>query len=180
MSSSVHVVTGCCPRWLPVGRQNFCWPSPAQPLMASVSSRFMTKILFSNRHIRASKWGFLFDEGGVRESELLYDWRFTVNFSSWRQAHAGSFTSSKSKLCYDRRSVCQSVLVWSTHLGPKTRFLLLSDSCGFVDFGCPIWREDVSLVYNCCWPSPTQSYLPRSQSVVPNNYIYNFTCRHFT
>jgi hypothetical protein len=30
-----------------------------------------------------------------------------------------------SKLCYDRRSVSQSVLVSSTHLGHKTRFLLL-------------------------------------------------------
>jgi hypothetical protein len=34
---------------------------------------------------------------------------------------------------YDRLSVGQCVLVSSTHLGPKTRFLLLSDSCGFVD-----------------------------------------------
>jgi hypothetical protein len=35
-------------------------------------------------------------------------------------------------------SVSQPVLVSSTHLGPKTRFLLLSDSCGFVDVGHPI------------------------------------------
>jgi hypothetical protein len=32
--------------------------------------------------------------------------------------------------------------VSSTHLGPKTRFLLLSDSCGFVDVGRSLWRED--------------------------------------
>jgi hypothetical protein len=44
---------------------------------------------------------------------------------------------SKSQLFYDRRSVGQSVLVLSPHLGPKTRFLLLSDSCGFVDIGAP-------------------------------------------
>jgi hypothetical protein len=35
------------------------------------------------------------------------------------------------KICYDRRLVGQSVLVSSTHLEPKARFLLLSDSCGF-------------------------------------------------
>jgi hypothetical protein len=29
----------------------------------------------------------------------------------------------------------QSAGLSSTHLGPKTRFLLLSDSCGFVDVG---------------------------------------------
>jgi hypothetical protein len=34
--------------------------------------------------------------------------------------------SLKSKLCFDRRSVGQSVLVSSTHLLPTTRFLLLS------------------------------------------------------
>jgi hypothetical protein len=44
---------------------------------------------------------------------------------------------STSKLCYDRRSVGQSVLVSNTHLGPKTTFLLLSDSCEFLLYGTP-------------------------------------------
>jgi hypothetical protein len=64
------------------------------------------------------------------------------------------FPISKSMLCYDRRSVDQSVLVSSTHLGLTTRFLLLSGSCGFVDVGRSLWREDGSVVYNCCWTSP--------------------------
>jgi hypothetical protein len=34
----------------------------------------------------------------------------------------------KLKLCYQRRSVGQSVLVSGAHLRPVTRFLLLSDS----------------------------------------------------
>jgi hypothetical protein len=42
---------------------------------------------------------------------------------------------SMSVLCYDRWRVGQSVLVSSIHLGPKTRFLLLSDSCGFLIWG---------------------------------------------
>jgi hypothetical protein len=29
---------------------------------------------------------------------------------------------------------------------------------GFVDLGCPLRREDGSVVYNCCWPSPAQSF----------------------
>jgi hypothetical protein len=37
---------------------------------------------------------------------------------------------TKSKLYYDRRSLCQPVLVSCPHLGTKTRLLLLSDSCG--------------------------------------------------
>jgi hypothetical protein len=54
--------------------------------------------------------------------------------SSWRRAP----WDSKSKLCYDRWSVAQSVLVTSTHLGPMTKFLLLlSDSCGFYQCGEP-------------------------------------------
>jgi hypothetical protein len=45
------------------------------------------------------------------------------------------------------------------HLGPKSRYLLLSDSCGFVDVGRSLWRQDGSVVYNCYWPSPAQSFL---------------------
>jgi hypothetical protein len=36
-----------------------------------------------------------------------------------------SLSHSKSKLCYDQRSVSQSVLVWTTHLGLKTRLLFI-------------------------------------------------------
>jgi hypothetical protein len=30
----------------------------------------------------------------------------------------------------------------------------MSDICGFVD----VWRDDGSVVYNCCWSSPAQSF----------------------
>jgi hypothetical protein len=51
-----------------------------------------------------------------------------------------------------RPTVSRSVvLVSSTHLGITTRFLLLSQSCGFVDVGRSLWRENGSAVYNCCW-----------------------------
>jgi hypothetical protein len=62
--------------------------------------------------------------------------------------HSGFW--SESELYYDRRSVGQPVLVSSLHLGLMTRCLLLSDNCGFVDMGRPLWREDGSVVYNCC------------------------------
>jgi hypothetical protein len=45
---------------------------------------------------------------------------------------------SESKLCYDRRSVGQSVLVSSTHLEPKTRLLLLSNSYKRTGLSCTI------------------------------------------
>jgi hypothetical protein len=46
-------------------------------------------------------------------------------------------------------------LSWNLRL--TTRFLLLSDSCGFVDVGRSLWREDGSVVYKSCWSSPAQS-----------------------
>jgi hypothetical protein len=39
-----------------------------------------------------------------------------------------------------------------------TRFLLLSDSCGYADVGHPLRQEDGSVVYNCCWSSPAKSF----------------------
>jgi hypothetical protein len=83
--------------------------------------------------------------------------------------------TQKSKLCYDRPSVGQSVLVSSTHLGHKTRFLLLSDSCRFVDVGRSLWWENGSAVYNCCWSSPPQSFLGPS----PAGLVTMFYCLRF-
>jgi hypothetical protein len=76
----------------------------------------------------------------------------------WMNEESLPNEKKKSKLCNDRRSIGQSVLVSSTHLGLTTRFLLLPDSCGFVDVGRPLWRENGSSVYNCCWSSPAQSF----------------------
>jgi hypothetical protein len=53
--------------------------------------------------------------------------------------------------------------VSSTHLVLTTIFLLLSDSCGFVDVGRSLWREGGSVVYNCYWPSTAQSFSGLSQ-----------------
>jgi hypothetical protein len=81
----------------------------------------------------------------------------------------------KSKLCYDWLSVGQSFLASSPHLGPKTRFLFLSDSRGFVDVGRRLWREDWSVVYNCCWSSPAHSFPCPS----PAGLMTTFYCLRF-
>jgi hypothetical protein len=44
------------------------------------------------------------------------------------------------------------------HLRLKTKFVFLWGSCGFVHVGCPLWREDGSVVYNCYWFLPAQSF----------------------
>jgi hypothetical protein len=56
-----------------------------------------------------------------------------------------------------------------------TRFLLLSDSCGFVDVGRSLCREDGSVVYNSCWPSPAQSFSGPS----PVGLVAIFYCLRF-
>jgi hypothetical protein len=44
-------------------------------------------------------------------------------------------------------------------LGPKMRFFTLSDRCSFVDMRHTLRQEDRSVIYNCCWSSPAQSFL---------------------
>jgi hypothetical protein len=53
---------------------------------------------------------------------------------------------------------CNKAFNW----GLRPDFLLLSDNCGFVDVGCPLWRKNGSVVYNCCWSSPAQSFVSPS------------------
>jgi hypothetical protein len=70
------------------------------------------------------------------------------------------------------RPVC---LVSRTHLGLTTKFLLLSDSCGFVDVGRSVWRENGFAVYNYCWSSPAQSFSGPS----PGGLVTIFYCLRF-
>jgi hypothetical protein len=56
-----------------------------------------------------------------------------------------------------------------------TRFLWPPDSLGDVDVGHPLWQEDGSVVYNCCWVSPAQS-LSGSRSVRLMTIFYCLKC----
>jgi hypothetical protein len=72
-------------------------------------------------------------------------------------------------LCYDRRSVGQSVLKYSMHMGLTTTYFLVFDKYGPVFVGRPLWRDDGSVFYICCWPLPAQSL-----SVPSPNYCLRF------
>jgi hypothetical protein len=78
---------------------------------------------------------------------------------------------SKPKLCYGRRSVGQPVLLSGTHLGPMTRFLLLSDRCGCVDVG----RVKGAVAHNCYCASPAQSF----SGLSPARLVTIFYCLKF-
>jgi hypothetical protein len=56
-----------------------------------------------------------------------------------------------------------------------TRFLLLSDCCGFVDVRRSVWRENGSATYNCCWSLSVQSFLGPS----PAGLVTTFYCLRF-
>jgi hypothetical protein len=69
-----------------------------------------------------------------------------------------------------------------SHLWPKTRFLLLSDSYKLIDVGCPLWWEGSSVVCQCShsqvsvlqdsWPYITVSDLRLPQPDGPGLCIY--------
>jgi hypothetical protein len=82
------------------------------------------------------------------ESELLYDWRFTAN----------QFVLATSPL---RR---HSIIL----------FFTLTLAVIFV-MQHPLWREDGSAVYNCCWSSPAQSFSGQN----PAGLMTTFYCLRF-
>jgi hypothetical protein len=75
--------------------------------------------------------------------------------------------SDRSYVTTDGRSVS---LFWCQAL--NSRFLLLSNRCGFVDVGHPLWRGDGPVIYNCCWNSPAQSFT----SLTPAGLTALFYC----
>jgi hypothetical protein len=59
--------------------------------------------------------------------------------------------------------------------GLRHDFYYCQDSCWFVDVGRSLWREDGSIVYNCSWSSPAQSFTGPS----PVELVTIFYCLRF-
>jgi hypothetical protein len=98
---------------------------------------------------------------------------FQLQLLSWTNWLPTAKLTHKSKICYDWQSVS---LPWSNpHLELKIRFLLLWNSFGFLGVAYPLWREDRSVTYNCCWPSPVQSFSGPS----PTELMTIFYCLRF-
>jgi hypothetical protein len=64
--------------------------------------------------------------------------------------------------------------------GSYDHIFILSGNCGFIDVGRSLWQEDGSVVYNCCWPSPAQSFLgpsPVGLATILLSQIWGFSFR---
>jgi hypothetical protein len=74
-----------------------------------------------------------------------------------------NYCKSNSKLSYDRRSFGQSVLLLGHICEPRQNFhslpwKLVLELCFFLMWR-PLWPDDTSVNYHCCWNSPAQSML---------------------
>jgi hypothetical protein len=178
------------PHWREDGSvYNYCRPSPAQSFSSQSPAgcktvfycvRFETPPTWRSRspyfYYPKNRVAQLYPEASGSLSPPPMTHRATVEVfetaSTWVTLNSKSL---KSKLCYERRSVGQSVLEKSTHLELTTRLLLLSDNCGFVDVRRSLWREDGFAPYNCCWSSPAQSFPgPRPAAFVTIVYCIRF------
>jgi hypothetical protein len=74
------------------------------------------------------------------------------------------------KLCYDGRSVGVK-----HPSGAHDQIFYYCQSCGFVDVGRSLWRENGSAVYISWWFSPAQSFLDPS----PAGFVTIFYCLRF-
>jgi hypothetical protein len=75
-----------------------------------------------------------------------------------------------------RMTVSRPVLSWNKALvwGFYDQ-IFITLSCGYVDVGRSLWREDGSVDYNCCWPSAEQSFSGSS----PVGLVTVFYCLRF-
>jgi hypothetical protein len=78
-----------------------------------------------------------------------------------------------------RPSVSRPVSLVVKHpSGAQDQILLLSDTCVFVDVGRPLWREDGSVIYDCCLSSPPESFSgPSPAGLVTIIYCLRFGTR---
>jgi hypothetical protein len=124
---------------------NCCWASPAQLFSVRIP-------LDLSPYFTVSDW-WLLQPGGSRSSYLYPP---KTGWPSYAIRHWLVLSALKLNFwlpTFSRPLSWCRAPIWGSWQ------VLLSDNWWFLSVGCPLWREDGSVVYNCCWASPAQSPL---------------------
>jgi hypothetical protein len=100
----------------------------------------------------------------TRTRILSLHWSYPDNGIKTVSLWLNLLIKSQSHITTDGQSVSKS-WCWAPS-GLMTRYLLLFDSYGLVFVERPLWQEDRSVFYICCWPLPVQSFSGPSPSVL--------------
>jgi hypothetical protein len=155
VKSCVHIAERCAPWKISSGGAEPCFPGAA-----ILRGRCLPLIPRRDKRMLLPFWSVPY--GGLvltLKCSLFNREQFPINvLNALASIYLPSQSQSQSYLTTDGQSVslswCQAP-IW----GVRSDFLLLSRSCGFVDVGRSLWRENGSAVYNCCWSSAAQSFL---------------------
>jgi hypothetical protein len=84
--------------------------------------------------------------------------------------------SSESELLCNWRFIADQFVLATSPLRPKIIILIFQlNTCGIGRYVAPLWREDGSVVYCCCWSSPAQSF----SGPIPAGLMTTFYCVTF-
>jgi hypothetical protein len=131
----------------------------------SLTELHTPKIIVATAHTRSSQSSLAVACSGFQR------WTFLILCFPELSTASGTSFSPLTTVTTDGQSASLS---WYQAPSEAQDQIFITDSCGFVA-GHVLWRQDRSVVYNCCWPSPAQSL----SSPGPAGLMIIFYCLRF-
>jgi hypothetical protein len=97
----------------------------------------------------------LFLVAAFENADSLYCFRARSSCPRWLAIPSQPKSKSKSNML--RLTFSRQVHLGVKHQSGAQDQIYITVSCEFVEMWRSLWREDGSVVCNCCWPSPTHS-----------------------